>query len=81
MIMFLVGQVKNIFFSEEKNRTYVTVFDLDTSCDLNLTMEGRSQLNKGDKLDHVLKCETGVYKGSNSIIVREVKPNQKGGEK
>ncbi len=66
------GQVKNTFFSQEKNKTYVSVFDSQSSSDVNFTIEGQTDLHKGSEINHVLQVESTVFKGMNTLVIRRM---------
>jgi len=68
------GQVKNTFFSPEKNKTYVSVFDSQSSSDVNFVIEGQTDLHKGSEINNLLMIESSVFKGMNTLIIRKSEP-------
>lgn len=68
----LRGQVKNTFYSDEKKKSYITVFDSESSSDVNFTQDGQTELRKGDPIDHLVECESNVYKGQNTLIIKKM---------
>jgi len=63
-----------MFFSFEKNKIYVAVFDSQSFFDVNFVIEGQIDLHKGSEINNVLMVESSVFKGMNTLIIRKSEP-------
>lgn len=74
------GQVKEVYFSDEKKKSYVTIYDTESASDFNVQFDGSVDLRKKDMIDCIMQVESRVYKGANSLLCRHLinNPMKKG---